>query len=140
MLKFVLASLLIGATAFAGGTPQNHHCKLTDGSFDGTKTNKQCTTAKGTWEKDADFNGTLTTGVVAIGGETTGITLDANELDLHGDKDLTKAADGLNGKAVAVTGYLTTKKGVEIKERHIIVVSTLKAGAAKPAAPVTPKK
>lgn len=131
MMRFVLVTLLIGTTAFAGGTPQNHHCKLADGSFDGTKTNKQCTTAKGTWEKDADFTGTLKTGVVAIGGETTGIELDANELDLHGDKDLMKAADGLNGKVVAVTGYLTTKKGVEIKERHIIVVSTLKAAPKK---------
>lgn len=33
--------------------PQTHHCKLADGSMDMKKTHKQCTTAKGTWAKDA---------------------------------------------------------------------------------------
>ena len=77
-------------------------------------------------EKDQSFSGTLKTGVVAMGGETTGVTLDANELDLHGDAALTKAATSLDGKPVTVTGYPTVKKGVEMgKDRHIIVVSTL---------------
>jgi hypothetical protein len=66
-----------------------------------------------------------------VGGETTGVTLDANELDLHGDKALEKAAADLNGKQATVTGYPTVKKGVEIKERHIFVVSSLKPAAAK---------
>jgi len=133
MLKRLVTTLalLASTAAFADGTPQNHHCKLPDGTFDGTKTNKQCTGAKGTWAKDADFSGTLKTGVNAIGSETTGITLavakDTYELDLHGDKALEKTAAGLDGKPVAVTGYLTTKKGVEVPERHIVVVTTLVA-------------
>ena len=49
-LAALLTIALLG-TAYADGTPQNHHCKLPDGSFDGTKTNKQCTTAKGTWRR-----------------------------------------------------------------------------------------
>ncbi len=131
MIKSLVTTLLVLAgTAAADGTPQNHHCKLADGTFDGTKTNKQCTTAKGTWEKDAELTGALKTGVVAIGGETTGTTLDANELDLHGDKTLEKTAADLNGKQATATGYMTVKKGVEIKERHIFVVSTLKAAPA----------
>ncbi|MFT4198630.1 MAG: hypothetical protein QM601_12115 [Pseudoxanthomonas sp.] len=52
------AVLAFGATAVqaknhGAGTPQTHHCKLTDGSTDASKTHKQCTAAKGTWTKDA---------------------------------------------------------------------------------------
>ena len=141
---FVVLTAGIGA-ASADGTAQNHHCKLSDGTFDGTKTNKQCTTAKGTWEKDATYTGALKTGINAPGGETTGITLTVDsqtyELDLHGDKALTKTVTGLDGKQATVTGYLTTKHGVEVKERRIVVVSTLKvAVAAKPAPAPAPKK
>jgi hypothetical protein len=76
--------------------------------------------------------GKLETGIMAIGGETTGTTVTTAdkktyELDLHGDKALTKAADGLNGKQVVVTGKLTVKAGVEIGERRIIRVETLAA-------------
>jgi hypothetical protein len=132
MKTLILALVLAGAgTAVADGTPQNHHCKLADGSVDGTKTNKECTTAKGTWAKDTEYTGALKTGVVAIGGETTGIVITVGDktydLDLHADKTLTQASTTLAGKQVTVTGYLTIKKGVEIKERQIIVVSTLKA-------------
>jgi hypothetical protein len=38
---------------YAGGTAQNHHCKLQDGSMDMKKTKKECKAAKGTWAKDA---------------------------------------------------------------------------------------
>lgn len=42
-----------GAADAASGTPQTHHCKMSDGSTDTTKTHKQCTAAKGIWTKDA---------------------------------------------------------------------------------------
>jgi hypothetical protein len=122
-----LYTLTLGAPA-----PQDHHCKLADGTFDGTKTHKQCDAAGGAWAKDVDYSGVIKTGVVAIGGETTGTTLDVAgsnehyELDLHGDAALIKQAGNLSSKQVTVSGYLTTKKGVEIAERKIIVVTSIK--------------
>ncbi len=65
MSKLVVSSFLIavfsGSLAFADKAPatktpppaQNHHCKLADGTMDMKKTHTQCTTAKGTWAKDA---------------------------------------------------------------------------------------
>ena len=41
------------APAKGTGTPQNHHCKQSDGTMDMTKTKKACLAAKGTWAKDA---------------------------------------------------------------------------------------
>ncbi len=44
----------LGAALANTPTPQNHHCKLPDGSMDMKKTKKECAAAKGTWAKDAD--------------------------------------------------------------------------------------
>ena len=59
----VAAAFACATTAFAadtkaasapkGGTPQNHHCKLADGTMDMGKTKKACLADKGTWAKDA---------------------------------------------------------------------------------------
>jgi hypothetical protein len=74
--------------------------------------------------------GTLRTGVVAIGGETTGTTVTANgimwELDFGKNVSLRAAAEKLDGKLVTVTGMLERRAGVEIKERWIVVVTSLK--------------
>jgi hypothetical protein len=73
--------------------------------------------------------GTLKTGIVAAGGETTGIVLTTKdttyELDFGKDKELRKKAPTLNGKMVEVTGVLRVVKGIEVKERRIIAVTTL---------------
>src|SRR5260221_9512629 len=86
-------------------------------------------------KKTTDYTGKLQTGVVAIGGETTGIVLttktDKFELYLGKNKELLEKADKLNGKEVVVTGILNVKKGVEVKERKIIVVSAIKEAEAK---------
>ena len=83
--------------------------------------------------KKMEWKGTLRTGVVAIGGETTGVVLDTKggkfELDLGKNKELRDRAAKLNGKPVTVTGTLTVRKGVEVKERRIIRVTELKAAA-----------
>jgi len=50
----VAATSIAPALAQATATPQNHHCKLPDGSMDMKKTKKQCAAAKGAWTKDAD--------------------------------------------------------------------------------------
>src|SRR4051812_17795220 len=74
--------------------------------------------------------GTLRTGVVAIGGETTGTTITAKgikwELDLGKSADLPAAAEKLNGKQVTVAGTLERRSGVEVKERWIVTVTSLK--------------
>jgi hypothetical protein len=74
--------------------------------------------------------GTLRTSVVAIGGETTGTTVTAKgitwELDFGKDAELRAAAEKLDGKPVTVTGTLERRSGVEIKERWIVVVTSLK--------------
>jgi hypothetical protein len=80
--------------------------------------------------KTVEMKGTLHTGVVAIGGETTGYLIDTKdgkyELDFSKNKELRDKADKLDGKAVAVKGQLTIRKGVEVGERKIVVVSELK--------------
>ena len=51
---FCALTLLVSTAAFAGAAPkQNHHCKMSDGTMDGTKTKRECKAAKGTWAKDA---------------------------------------------------------------------------------------
>ena len=75
------------------------------------------------------FVGTIRTGIVAIGGETTGTTITAKgitwELDLGTNAELRAAAEKLNGKQATVTGTLERRAGVERKERWIITVSSL---------------
>jgi hypothetical protein len=58
----VSASLACGTVAWAAtpasapakgaGTPQNHHCKQSDGTMDMSKTKKACLADKGIWLKD----------------------------------------------------------------------------------------
>ncbi len=87
--------------------------------------------AQGTARDVRTFEGTLKTGIFAIGGETTGTILTAKdgsrlELDFGKDATLAKLADDLNGKDVIVTGEFITIQGTEIKERHVFAVHTLK--------------
>jgi hypothetical protein len=61
-IALVSASLACGTVAWAAtpasapakgtGTPQNHHCKQSDGTMDMSKTKKACLADKGTWLKD----------------------------------------------------------------------------------------
>jgi hypothetical protein len=79
------------------------------------------------------ITGKITTGMMAIGGETTGITISDGkntfELDIK-DAVLLRKADELNGRQVTVTGTLTVKAGIEVKQRQIIAVKTLVAAGA----------
>src|SRR5689334_1071591 len=72
--------------------------------------------------------GTLRTGIVAIGGETTGTTISAKgikwELDFGKNAELRAAAEKLDGKQVTVTGTLERRSGVEVKERWIVTVTS----------------
>ena len=76
--------------------------------------------------------GKITTGIMAIGGETTGITLNDGKLTYELDiknAALKKTAEDLNGKQVTVKGTLTIKAGVEVGQRRIITVETLEPAA-----------
>ena len=78
--------------------------------------------------------GTLRTGIMAIGGETTGTTITASgatwELDLGGDAALAKKAESLSGKRALVRGTLTVRRGVERRQRHVVRVTALEAAPA----------
>lgn len=85
--------------------------------------------------KKVDLKGKLRTGIVAIGGETTGTIIETKdgtfELDFGKDKELRQKADKLNGDTVQVEGTLTVRKGVEVKERKIVAVSKLEEAKEK---------
>ncbi|MBI4584487.1 MAG: hypothetical protein HY717_10740 [Planctomycetes bacterium] len=82
-----------------------------------------------------EIRGILRHGLVAIGGETTGTQITAKEvtweLELGKRKDFIELAKKLDGKIARVTGALEVKKGVEIPQRWIVTVASLKAGDDK---------
>lgn len=81
---------------------------------------------------DVMVRGVLVAGVVAIGGETTGLVIKVGkttwELDIADDPKLLATVKEQNGKPVVVTGKVTKKAGVEVKFRTIVKVEGLKAG------------
>jgi hypothetical protein len=81
------------------------------------------------------YTGKLTTGMMAIGGETTGTVISdgksSYELDIK-DAALKTKAQGLSGKQATVKGVLTLKAGVEIAQRRIISVESIEAAANQP--------
>jgi hypothetical protein len=75
-----------------------------------------------------EVRGTLETGIMAIGGETTGTTIRARGMtfELQIDRPaLRREAERLSGRTVVVHGELTMRRGVEIGQRWIIVVDRL---------------
>jgi hypothetical protein len=89
---------------------------------------------------EVKVRGTLSAGMMAIGGETTGYLIRSRgvtwELDFGSDAALKRKADGLDGKPVTVTGTLDVRPGVEMASRSIVKVVSLSAagGDAPPAA------
>lgn len=71
--------------------------------------------------------GTLTAGVMAIGAETTGVTITANGVtwDLALEPDRRETVGDLSGTKVVVSGQLRPAGGVEIKGRLILHVRAL---------------
>ena len=76
-----------------------------------------------------EITGTLTTGIMAIGGETTGTIIQSGnvtwELDFGQNPQLQARAKELNGKRVVVTGTYRRGRGVEIAQREIVTVASL---------------
>ncbi|PQO43073.1 hypothetical protein [Blastopirellula marina] len=75
--------------------------------------------------------GELHSGIVAIGGETTGTTITAQgltwELDFGDNAEFRKLAETLDGQQVRVAGSLKRRAGVEIKDRWILTVERFAA-------------
>ena len=72
-----------------------------------------------------EWTGRITTGMMAIGGETTGVILSAGpeRFELQAaDQMLRRRLQELSGKTVTVRGTLETRPGVEIRSRRIIIV------------------
>jgi hypothetical protein len=78
---------------------------------------------------DVTVHGTLKSGVIAIGAETTGVTITAGavtwELELVGKQH--ELAGKLNGSKAIVSGQLRNEAGVEVKSRFIVKVRSIKS-------------
>ncbi len=74
-----------------------------------------------------EWTGRLLTGIVAIGGESTGVVLEVGQdrFELQLDANQRKIADSLKGQQVTVKGKLETRQGVEVPTRRIIVVTDI---------------
>lgn len=81
-----------------------------------------------------EIRGTLRTGMMAIGGETTGTVVSARgatwELDLTQLPEGRQRAESLAGRRVLVKGSLEIRPGVERRERAIVAVSSLEPAPA----------
>jgi hypothetical protein len=81
-------------------------------------------TALGTGE----WTGRVSTGIAAVGGETTGIILttatDRFELQ-PADPVMRKRLEDLDGRLVTIRGKLETRPGVEVRARRIIQVTAI---------------
>jgi hypothetical protein len=77
---------------------------------------------------DVTVQGTLKRGVIAIGAETTGVTITAGavtwELELAGSQH--EVASRLNGRKAIVSGQLRHAAGVEVRNRLIVKVRSIK--------------
>jgi outer membrane protein OmpA-like peptidoglycan-associated protein len=76
----------------------------------------------------AEWTGRVQTGMMAVGGETTGIVLTVgNErFELQAaDESMRRQLGDLNGKTATIRGTLEVRPGVEVQSRRIITVSEI---------------
>jgi hypothetical protein len=74
-----------------------------------------------------EWTGRVETGVMAIGGETTGTRLvsDKTTLDLSATGALAARLRELSGQSVTLRGRLRVRPGIEMRERRIITVTEI---------------
>jgi len=85
-------------------------------------------------EISVEFPGKLRTGIMAMGGETTGTVIENEdgikfELDLSRATNLKESADKFDKQPVTATGKIRLIKGVNDRPRYIICVKKLESGA-----------
>lgn len=81
-----------------------------------------------------EVRGRLETGVMAIGGESTGYTVTSRGVtwELSFPSAALKArADALGGRTVVVSGTLEVRPGVELRSRSIVTVTALRKVKAR---------
>jgi OOP family OmpA-OmpF porin len=74
----------------------------------------------------SEWTGKITSGMMAIGGETTGIVIvtPQDQIELQpADQAMRQRLQQLNGKTITIRGTLETRPGVEVKTRRIIKVT-----------------
>lgn len=78
---------------------------------------------------DVTVRGTLRTGVIAIGAETTGVTITAGTVtwELELDGSLREVASKLSGSKAIVSGQLRHQGGVEVRNRSIVRVRAIES-------------
>ncbi len=76
-----------------------------------------------------DIVGTIETGIMAIGGETTGMIVTSGNItwELQVADNMRETAESFNGKQARVKGRLEKKAGVEIAERWIVTIDSIGA-------------
>ena len=74
-----------------------------------------------------DWTGLLNTSVMAIGAETTGMTLtsETDVVELRATGAVLEALLKLDGQRVTVRGTLTEQAGVEVRRRRIVDVTAI---------------
>ncbi len=88
------------------------------------------------------LQGTLEAGVVAVGGETTGVLLRADGMtfELILPEEIRSTAPALNGRLVRLTGDLSVKAGLERGPRWLVTVERLATREEPPpAASISPE-
>ena len=77
-----------------------------------------------------EVRGTLNTGVMAIGGESTGTIITVGpvvwELEVPAEAPAAQRLQALDGAEVVVTGVYRQQEGVEIPIRHIVTVDSIR--------------
>ena len=83
---------------------------------------------------DVTIRGRLSTGMVAIGGETTGVTIaaDAVRWELEVSPRQQNLVRRLNGRNVLVSGELTNRRGIELPNRYVVSVRRLERTPEQP--------
>lgn len=92
-----------------------------------TRTEQSMSSASGSEGISGEWVGTVKAGLMAIGGETTGITLttDAAVFELRATGGELSALADLSGQRVTIRGRLREIAGIELRKRRIIDVQEI---------------
>jgi len=77
--------------------------------------------------KSGEWTGKVLTGIVAIGGETTGVVLETAQgrIELQTTPAQRATLESLKGQQVTIRGQIDTRQGVEVPTRTIITVTEI---------------
>ena len=122
-VKIRAASTRVGGPGFSFLLVQIPRANIS--SVNGKPVPKQAAAGRVT----VDVSGVVKTGIVAIGAETTGTQISAGNMtfELKLTEDQMEVANGLSGQSAKVSGTLTKQAGVEVGDRWIVIVDSIKA-------------